>query len=162
MGSATLDWQIDPYNRIKVGGEYTAYGLSQFFSFPSPDFGDISKGNPFRAAAFGEETLDLGDVVLKAGIRWDSYSSNTSRPWLPYDSTRHIGGYPYPDPSTYPGFDSAYAATGNAKVFYKADQAHSYVSPHIQVSFPVTQNTNFRLSTPTRPRPRTGGWCTTA
>jgi len=147
VGSATLDWQVNPYNRIKFGGEYTAYGLSQFFSLPSPtDFGDISKGNPYRAAAFGEEILDLGDVVLKAGVRWDTYSSNTSRPWLPYDSTRHIGGYPYPDPSKSPGFDSAYAATGNAKVFYEADQAHSYVSPHVQVSFPVTQNTNFRLS----------------
>jgi hypothetical protein len=142
LGSATLDWQVNPYNRIKFGGEYTAYGLSQFFSLPSPtDFGDISKGNPYRAAAFGEEILDLGDVVLKAGVRWDSYSSNASRPWLPYDSATGIGGYPFPDPTTYPGFDEA-----NPRQFFVADQTHSIVSPHVQVAFPVTQNTNFRLS----------------
>jgi hypothetical protein len=143
VGNATLDWQLDQYNRIKFGGEYTHYDLAQYSRQPEGGdvcFCDAYQGNPYRAAIYGEETLDLGDVVLKAGVRWDQYSSNTSRPYFA-DS-----GYAYPSTFTYPGFDSVYAATGNAKYFYKADQAHSYVSPHVQVSFPVTQNTNFRLS----------------
>ena len=149
LGNATLDWQIDQYNRVKVGGEYTHYDLSQYTRAAAGGdvcFCDAYQGSPYRAAVYGEETLDLGDVVLKAGVRWDQYSSNTSRPYFAYDSATGNGGYAYPSTYTYPGFDSAYAATGNAKVFYKADQAHNYVSPHVQVSFPVTQNTNFRLS----------------
>jgi hypothetical protein len=141
LGNATLDWQIDPYNRIKVGGEYTHYSLSQYNANPASDYGDIYLGTPYRAALYGEETLDLGDVVLKAGVRWDQYNSGASRPWLPYDSTTGIGGYPFPDPSTYPGFDPA-----NPRQFFVADLTHSVISPHVQVAFPVTQNTNFRLS----------------
>ena len=32
------------------------------------------------------------------------------------------------------------------------DQSHNYLSPHVQVSFPVTDRTGFRLATPTRCR----------
>ena len=85
LGNATLDWQIDQYNRVKVGGEYTHYDLSQYTRAPAGGdvcFCDAYQGSPYRAAIYGEETLDLGDVVLKAGVRWDQYSSNTSRALL--------------------------------------------------------------------------------
>ena len=138
LGNATLDWQIDQYNRVKVGGEYTHYDMAQYLR--SPVGGDVCFCNaylehPYRAAVYGEETLDLGDVVLKAGVRWDQYDSKALRPYFA-DS-----GYAYPSTYTYPGFDPS-----NPTQFFKADQSHSYVSPHVQVSFPVTQNTNFRLS----------------
>jgi len=144
LGNATLDWQLDQYNRIKVGGEYTHYDLSQYTRQPEGGdvcFCDAYQGSPYRAALYGEETLDLGDVVLKAGVRWDTYSSNTSRPYFAYDSATGDGGYAYPSTYTNPNFDPT-----NPKGLYQADQSHSYVSPHVQVSFPVTQNTNFRLS----------------
>ncbi len=40
-----------------------------------------------------------------------------------------------------PGFDMA-----NPTALYVRDQSHGYLSPHVQVSFPVTDRTNFRLS----------------
>jgi hypothetical protein len=144
LGNATLDWQIDQYNRVKVGGEYTHYDLSQYTRQPEGGdvcFCDAYKGSPYRAAVYGEETLDLGDVVLKAGVRWDQYDSKANRPYFAYDSVTGNGGYAYPSTFTYPGFDK-----NNPTKFFKADESHSYVSPHVQVSFPVTQNTNFRLS----------------
>ena len=38
------------------------------------------------------------------------------------------------------------SATGCPLTIFRADQSHDYLSPHIQVSFPVTRQTNFRLS----------------
>ena len=32
------------------------------------------------------------------------------------------------------------------RVLFVPDQCHDYMSPHVQVSFPVTERTNFRLS----------------
>jgi outer membrane receptor protein involved in Fe transport len=40
-----------------------------------------------------------------------------------------------------PGFDPA-----NPAGLFRRDQSHGYLSPHLQVSFPVTDRTNFRLS----------------
>ena len=38
------------------------------------------------------------------------------------------------------------SASGCPLTIFRADQSHDYLSPHIQVSFPVTRQTNFRLS----------------
>jgi hypothetical protein len=40
-----------------------------------------------------------------------------------------------------PGFDR-----DNPTALFRRDQSHGYLSPHVQVSFPVTDRTNFRLS----------------
>jgi hypothetical protein len=40
-----------------------------------------------------------------------------------------------------PGFDQT-----NPTALFKKDKSHNYLSPHVQVSFPVTDKTNFRLS----------------
>ena len=40
-----------------------------------------------------------------------------------------------------PGFDPA-----NPTALFVRDKSHHYLSPHVQVSFPVTERTNFRLS----------------
>jgi hypothetical protein len=40
-----------------------------------------------------------------------------------------------------PGFDAA-----NPTASMREDEAHDYISPHVQVSFPVTEKTNFRFS----------------
>ena len=77
-------------------------------------------------------------MVVVGGLRYDWYDTRASRPF----ATDTAGNtYAFPRVSTMPGFDPA-----NPTSLYVRDQSHGYLSPHVQVSFPVTDRTNFRLS----------------
>ena len=130
IGKANLDWQADRYNRLRFGGEYTHYAIDYWSTeLTSAGFQDAYKEQPIRWNGFVEDRLDLGDVVVVGGVRYDFYDSRASRP----DG--------FPAISTMPGFDP-----DNPTALFKRDESHDYVSPHVQVSFPVTDRTNFRLS----------------
>jgi hypothetical protein len=130
LGKANLDWQFDRYNRIKIGGEFTRYKIDYWSTeVTSTFFADAYKEKPIRWNAFLEDRLDLGDVVVVGGLRYDWYHSRALRP------------SPFPVISTAPGFDPA-----NPTAQLVKDKSHGYLSPHVQVSFPVTERTNFRLS----------------
>ncbi len=148
VGKGNLDWQVDRYNRVKIGGEYTHYDISNYsHALTSQAFSDIFIESPMRYDAFVEDRLDLGDVVVVGGLRYDYYKSNGSHPYVLDTVSTHatFGTYSYfPRPNSY-GTGGA-DLNGMPLVKYVADQGHSYVSPHIQVSFPVTDRTNFRLS----------------
>ncbi|MEO5800858.1 MAG: TonB-dependent receptor [Gemmatimonadales bacterium] len=130
VGKANLDWQLDRYNRLKIGGEYTKYTTSTY-SVPANGqaFSDIWLAHPTRYNAFAEDRLDLGDVVLVGGLRYDYYKVGASK-WKDF-----------PRISSAPGFTPE-----NLDNYLEEYQAHHYLSPHIQVAFPVTEKTNFRLS----------------
>ena len=139
-GRGSLDWQFDRYNRLKIGGEYEHYNIANFSSgLTSQAFSDVYLGKPARWAGFAEDRLDLGDVVLVGGLRYDWYKSNASRPYYVDPATGDSAFFPRI--SSAPGFDP-----NNPTASFVADQAHHYLSPHVQVSFPVTDKTNFRLS----------------
>jgi hypothetical protein len=130
IGKANLDWQADRYNRIRFGGELTRYNLDYWSAeLTTVLFADAYKEKPIRWNAFVEDRLDLGDVVVVGGLRYDWYDSRASR------------GAPFPLISTDPDFDPT-----NPTALLVRDKSHSYLSPHVQVSFPVTDRTNFRLS----------------
>lgn len=161
IGSAKLDWQLDRYNRLRLGGELTKYNLGRYtFSlFPGGvNFGEAYLQKPTLYGLYAEETLDVGDVVIKGGLRYDYFNSNANRPYLgqTVDANGNPtgGGYQFPATTSHatahttaqgtawtPDFDAA-----NPTKFFVKDKSHTYVSPHVQVSFPVTQSTNFRLS----------------
>jgi hypothetical protein len=139
IGKANLDWQLDRYNRVKLGGEYTKYHMISFSSQTSSQaFSDAYNEKPTRYNAFIEDRLDLGDVVLVGGLRYDYFKSGASRPYYTDASGNRTW---FPRISTMPGFDA-----NNPTAFLVPDQSHNYLSPHVQVSFPVTERTNFRLS----------------
>ena len=139
IGKATLDWQADRYNRIKFGGELTQYNIDQYsFRLTDKFFSDAYKEKPIRWNGFVEDRLDLGDVVVVGGLRYDYYDTKASRPFVTgQDGSR----YAFPRISTNPEFD-----LNNPTSVLVPDESHSYLSPHVQVSFPVTDRTNFRLS----------------
>ncbi len=139
IGKATLDWQADRYNRLKIGGELTQYDIDNYsFRLTDKFFSDAYLEKPVRWNAFVEDRLDLGDVVVVGGLRYDWYDTRASRPY----ATDTAGNtYAFPRVSTMPGFDMA-----NPTSLFVRDQSHGYLSPHVQVSFPVTDRTNFRLS----------------
>ena len=139
IGKATLDWQADRYNRLKIGGELTQYDIDNYsFRLTDKFFSDAYLEKPVRWNSFVEDRLDLGDVVVVGGLRYDWYDTRASRPY----ATDTAGNtYAFPRVSTMPGFDMA-----NPTSLFVRDQSHGYLSPHVQVSFPVTDRTNFRLS----------------
>ena len=77
-------------------------------------------------------------MVLVGGLRYDYYDTRASRPF----ATDTAGNtYAFPRVTSLPGFDQT-----NPTSLYVRDKSHNYLSPHVQVSFPVTDRTNFRLS----------------
>ena len=101
-------------------------------------FEDAYIEKPIRWNGFVEDRLDLGDVVVVGGLRYDCYDSRASRPF----ATDSLGvEFQFPRISTMPGFDLRIPTAG-----FRRDKSHGYLSPHIQVAFPVTDRTNFRLS----------------
>ena len=150
VGILNFDIQADRYNRLKIGGQFTKSDILDYATnitgagvFPlTYDNGHLSAGgHPVQYNAYAEDRLDLGDVVLVAGARYDYYSTKAWR-WNEY-----------PEISSRPGFtpDSLFCPVGAtpnaaAKCALVQDPSHSYLSPHMQVSFPVNEKTNFRLS----------------
>jgi len=96
----------------------------------SQAFGDYWKEKPIRYAAFVEDRLDIGDVVVQLGLRYDRFDTRAKR-WANF-----------PRVSTNPDL----AAGQDPRDLFVQDQAHDYLSPRVQVAFPVTERTNFRLS----------------
>ncbi len=128
VGRSNLDWQVDRNNRLKAGAEINQYSISYYDAGLTCGCGDAFIEEPIRWNAYLENRLDLGDMVLVGGLRYDWYDSRASRP-------------EFPRVTTMPGFDSSHPTA-----LFKRDQSHGYLSPHVQVSFPVTTRTNFRLS----------------
>ncbi|HMG17499.1 MAG TPA: TonB-dependent receptor, partial [Gemmatimonadales bacterium] len=140
-----FDWQADRYNRIKLGAEMHTFDTRRYAtaSMVSSSFLNGYAEKPIRMGAYLEDRLDLGDVVLVAGLRFDRFDSRSSFPVVPgrissvTDSLLVIG----PDTFRLAPHD-ALNPTAN---FVKAP-AHTAWSPRVQVSFPVTERSNFRLS----------------
>jgi hypothetical protein len=141
IGRAALDWQVDRYNRVKIGGEFTEYDIESYSASPADQsFSEYVEGKPQRLGVFLEDRLDLGDVVVQAGLRYDWYDSKASRPSFTDPETG--ASYYFPRVSTNPELEPGQ----DPRDLYVRDQSHDYLSPRIQVAFPVTEKTNFRLS----------------
>ena len=71
---------MDRYNRLKLGGEYTKYDMTSYCSgLTSLGFSDFYHEKPTRWNGIPEDRLDLGDVVLVGGLRYDYYKTGASR-----------------------------------------------------------------------------------
>jgi hypothetical protein len=154
VGRGTLDWQADRFNRVKLGGEYTAYDIHSYDgSIRFPGYAYIEQ--PVRWSGFLQDRIDLGDVVVEGGLRYDYFRSGAERTYLldltpdsptvnQYVFLPHSTGY---RGTSDPGEGPADCAdTGCPLTIFRPDESHDYLSPHIQVAFPVTRSTNFRLS----------------
>lgn len=131
IARATLDWQLDRYNRAKLGGQYIDSKVSNYNPGSSllGGFPDIFLGRPTQYNVFAEDRLDLGDVVLVGGLRYDYFEVGARK------------AINFPRISSMPGFTPE-----TLDDFLVAYDSHNFISPHIQVAFPVTDRTNFRLS----------------
>jgi outer membrane receptor protein involved in Fe transport len=134
IGRANVDWQADRFNRFKFGGDAQVTRMNYFNSgILRQTFMEAETENPVRYGAYAQDRLDLGDVVVELGIRWDYFDT---RAYLPVVPGRIF---------TNPNFDPADPLNPADSVFARV-QSHTAWSPRVRVSFPVTDKTGFRLS----------------
>ena len=145
IGRANLDWQANRYNRLKLGAEVTRYAIDYYESDLAKP-GDAYIERPVRWDAFVEHRLDLGSLLFVGGLRYDYYSSRASRPFL-LDTV--LASPSFGEYVNLPGatiYQAGGEFDGRPLVISRPDRGHSYLSPHIQVAFPITVRTNFRFS----------------
>jgi hypothetical protein len=143
LGRLNVDWQLDRYNRLKLGGEGQTGRLNTANnSLISPDGTNTYSEMPRRWAAYVQDRLDLGDLVLELGLRWDYFNTRAIFP-----VTVRTFDHPAYDPDvpieelTCRGDE----CDPNLHV-WRESEPHSALSPRLRVSFPVTDRTNFRFS----------------
>ena len=133
----TSTGRLDRYNRLKLGGEFTQYNIDSY-SLPAGQPGLLRR---LHGAADPLERRSSKTGSTWATWSWSAASGTTSTTPGP------VGWNDFPRISTMPLFDPEQPGRvfTNDSLFPK-DQSHNYLSPHVQVSFPVTDRTNFRLS----------------
>ncbi|MFO7588421.1 MAG: TonB-dependent receptor [Gemmatimonadota bacterium] len=146
-----LDWQLGRFNRVKVGAEYMNVdlrnnGIVLFTGVPMPE-----AANPIKVGAFIQNRLDIGDLVLEGGLRWDWLDPDTSYPRTPAyvfnvpDSLK-AGFVRYDDTAGEYVALNACEGSGTCLSNFIDGQTKSVFSPRLGASFPVTPTSTFRLS----------------
>jgi hypothetical protein len=141
-GRVVVDWQANRYHRFTLGGDAKKVDLAFWSSnLARQIFMDAYVVHPVQYGLFAADRLDLGDVVLELGGRWDYYNSRALFPNTPLFVSSSGPAYWNPTSATN---DTAYA-NSVARTFTPAEGHHS-LSPRLRVSFPITERTGFRLS----------------
>jgi hypothetical protein len=140
-GRATADWQMNRFNRFQFGGDFVRTNLAYWSSgLLRQSFMDAYVVDPVKYGIYGADRLDLGDVVIELGVRYDYYNSNALFANTP--------GRIYSNPAFNQSASASNAdslAASIARVFTPAI-GHSSISPRLRVAFPVTEHTSFRMS----------------
>jgi outer membrane receptor for ferrienterochelin and colicin len=141
-GRVVVDWQANRYHRFTLGGDAKKTNLAFWSSNQARQiFMDAYVVHPVQYGMFASDRLDLGDVVLELGARWDYYNSHALFSNTPLYISSAGPALWNPTSAT---DDTAYA-NSVARTFTPA-QAHHTISPRLRVSFPITEHTGFRLS----------------
>jgi outer membrane receptor for ferrienterochelin and colicin len=141
-GRLVVDWQANRYHRFTLGGDAKRSDLSFWSSnLARQIFMDAYHVKPTQYGLFASDRLDLGDVVLELGARWDYYNSHALFPNTPLFISSAGPSLWNPASAT---DDTAY--TNSLARTFTPSQGHSSISPRLRVSFPITEHTGFRLS----------------
>jgi TonB-dependent receptor-like protein len=150
------DWQANRYHRFNFGGEYNKSDLAYWSSsMITQIFMDAYVVHPWYWSAWAADRLDLGDVVLQFGLRYDRMNydalfANTPGRIFSYKVCYNFAAScPSADSvatfSPSAGTNAAAYDSGLARAFTPS-VSHGTLSPRLGVSFPITDRTNFRLS----------------
>jgi hypothetical protein len=146
-GRVVVDWQANRYHRFTLGGDGKRTDLSFWSSnLTRQIFMDAYHVKPVQYGLFAADRLDLGDVVLEVGARWDYYNSKalfSKTPLFISSTWKPSVGATLFNPASATD-DTAYA-NSLARTFDPSVGHHS-ISPRLRVSFPITERTGFRLS----------------
>jgi len=169
-GRGLIDWQADRYDRFQAGFEFTNFTDLAFLSgLTSMAFMSAYKTSPKLYGLFASDRIDLGDLVIELGLRYNHMNTGIEYPRIPgraytdpikssaYSDTYKLQNYAFnaQDSAMVRSCDAAIAAnkaaagSGDAALatcnFFTASP-QSLLSPSLRVSFPVTDRTGFRLS----------------
>ena len=139
-GRANVDWQANRFHRFNFGGEVQKSNIAYWnSSFITQIFMDAYVVHPIRYATWASDRLDLGDVVLELGARYDYFDPKALFSKTP--------GRIFTNPAWQTNAatnDAAYQASLAA--VFEPSVGHHTLSPTVRVSFPITEKTDFRLS----------------
>ncbi len=99
------------------------YGDNVFDPSQKVDEGLNGAKHPVLASVYVQDKIELADLVLNLGLRWDYMNANDYRPMNPYD-VKLKGGLMDED-------------------YLEETDAHWSISPRLGLSFPVTDKTVF-------------------
>ena len=121
VGKLAGDLAFGTRHHLRAGGELTNFDVNFYSSeLTSQQFSDAYVESPRLVTLFGDYQLDLGEVGVSVGARYDRFHSRASRPVFPRISTA-------------PGFNPTNPTAG-----FVADQSHGRVSPSIRASVQAT------------------------
>src|SRR5882762_799877 len=141
-GRLVVDWQANRYHRFTLGGDAKRTDLAFWSSnLARQIFMDAYVVKPVQYGLFASDRLDLGDVVMELGARWDYYNSHALFSKTPLYISSAGPALWNPASAT---DDTAYA-NSVARTF-NPSVGHHAISPRLRVSFPITEHTGFRLS----------------
>ncbi len=159
---ASLDWQIGRFNRVKLGGEYMDVELSRSDMWLYLGIPNVNLAAPKRLGAFLQDRLDVGDLVLEAGVRFDYLDPNVDYPRVPgftganvpdslqagyirWDSKEQAWVPKWPEDAPCNGVTDD-NPTGTCLSNWLPATTKTEWSPRLGASFPVTASSTFRLS----------------
>ena len=119
-----LDAQLDRYNRVKMGIDWkiislNALNLTNFGGLTSGDTQNYYRSHPSLFSAYFQDRVDVGDLVVDFGLRWDRMDPRSMFP--------------------------EEAGAGPASPHVEAP-VRNVLSPRIGIAHPVTDRTQFRFS----------------
>lgn len=136
-GAAQATWRLTAHQGLTVGGEYTAYDLTNYnHALTVQTFSDVYLESPALFSGFAEDRFALGRVTIVAGLRYDHFSSGAERPYLldlsPVSPTFNTY-VPFPRPGSYRQNNNT-APDGRALTIFRTDDSHSVLSPRLQLA----------------------------
>jgi hypothetical protein len=157
-----VDWQTAGAGHVRAGVEagtsdagryYVPSGMGDYYRM------DAYREHPLTQGAFVEDRLDLGDVVLIGGLRWDRFDSRASYPFSP-GRISSVGVLPsetvcYPaDATRPPGAAECGTIPGATKPFDPYNptaslipaSSHNSWSPRVQFLYSLSPRSDFRFS----------------
>jgi hypothetical protein len=142
-GRLVVDWQANRFHRFTLGGDAKKTDLSywQDAFLNAQIFMNAYVVHPVQYGLFAADRLDLGDVVIEVGARYDYYDSRT----LFAKTPGRI--FTNPDWNLDAATDDAIYQQMLADTnIFTPSKGHHTISPRLRVSFPITEQTDFRLS----------------
>lgn len=140
---ADLDFQATRVHRIGAGVElYKKEVTNLSIGTISTFFHNVYKVEPLIGAVWVKDRMDIGEMVLDVGLRYDFFDSDAEYPVIPglvlpftpdADRIDELCGTPVD-------------ATGLCLPKFMAQEMISTLSPRLGVAFPISDATNFRLS----------------
>lgn len=138
---ADLDSQLNRVHRAKVGVEWNWIDLETISgNFTSTTFADVYDVSPRVGAAYVQDRLDYGDLVIDLGLRWDHWDPNTVFPAL------EVGGERFYSPGVVPCEIAAFANACTEAATTIDAPTRDELSPRLGVAHPITDATQVRLS----------------